>query len=154
MTPLDAAIELLLWFDERSVSCPADFHGWKCPRLKCTDGEYAKCVRAYCEWRAEEGEKEEEEARAWAEEEAGRSSEGVNVVTGKVLGADGRPVEGVRLTIRCSDGEHSVVTDGDGVYRLENLPPGEYTVLVGDEERKEYAGIEKKLQIGEGGGQA
>ena len=73
---------------------------------------------------AEEGEKEEEEARAWAEGEADRSIGGVNVVTGKVLGADGRPVEGVRLTIRCSDGEHSVETDGNGVYRLENLPPG------------------------------
>jgi hypothetical protein len=92
----------------------------------------------------------DEEARAWADQEASRSDKGVNVVTGKVLGADGRPVEGVRLTIRCSDGEHSVETDGDGVYRLENLPPGEYTVLVGEGERKEYAGIEKKLYIGKG----
>jgi hypothetical protein len=100
------------------------------------------------------GEKKEteadEEAVGWADEEANKSDMGFNTVTGKVLDAEGTPVKGVNVTIKSSDGEHSAETDEQGVYRLENLPVGEYTALVGEEGHEEYADVEKKLSIGEG----
>ncbi len=87
----------------------------------------------------------EEAAEEWAEEEAVRSEEGVNSITGRVLDSEGKPRKGVKVTVRCTDGEYTVETDEDGVYRLDNLEPGEYTATVegeGDE------GAVSRLNIG------
>jgi len=101
----------------------------------------------------EEEEKEETEAdgeaRDWADEEAKKSDEGVNTVTGKVLDADGNPKKGVNVTVKGPEGEHSVETDEQGIYKIENLPVGEYTAAV---EGEEYKDSEKKLTISTDGG--
>lgn len=61
------------------------------------------------------------------------------VVAGKVLGMDGRPAEGIRVTAMVSaEGASTNVahasitqTDRDGQYRLENIPPGRYYITAG-----------------------
>jgi hypothetical protein len=117
--------------------------------------------------REEEGEKEGEEisgreaaereeagaadeaAKDWAEGEANKSDKGVNTVTGTVLDADGNPKKGVKVTIKGPDGEHSAETDEQGIYKVDNLPVGDYTAAV---EGDEYKDVEKKLTIGADGG--
>ncbi len=51
-------------------------------------------------------------------------------ITGKVTSPTGRPLEGVRVFATAVGGESSgnAVTAAGGVYTLEDLPPGEYTV--------------------------
>ncbi|HEX2489438.1 MAG TPA: carboxypeptidase-like regulatory domain-containing protein [Blastocatellia bacterium] len=66
------------------------------------------------------------------------------VITGRITGADGRPVivENVQLTFVDSTGKRlafpfynpeMALTDDRGVYRLYSLPPGHYLVSVGRE---------------------
>jgi hypothetical protein len=97
-----------------------------------------------------EGEASEESdqdgaAEDWAEAEAEECDEGVNAITGRVLDSEGNPKKGVKVTVKFGDGEYSAETDDDGVYRLENLEPGEYTATV---EEEGYEGSEAKLTIG------
>ena len=100
-----------------------------------------------------EEEKEEtgadEEAKDWADEEAKKSDKGVNTVTGKVLDVDGNPKKGIKVTVKGPEGEHSAETDEQGVYKIENLPIGEYTAAV---DAEEYKDTEKKLTISTDGG--
>ncbi len=87
-------------------------------------------------------------AEDWAEGEAENCEESINVITGRVLDAGGNPRKGVKVTVRSADGEYSAETDGEGVYRLENLAPGEYTAIV---EEEGYEGTECRLTIGDNG---
>jgi hypothetical protein len=90
---------------------------------------------------------QEEEAKKWAEETAEEAADSINSVTGKVLDKEGKPNEGARVVVTGDEGEYEASTDSDGTYRIENLPPGDYTVKVDIEE---YAGIEQKIIIGNG----
>lgn len=94
-----------------------------------------------------EGSDKDEAAGDWAEEEAEKSDEGVNIIVGKVLDIDGNPKKGVKVKVSGPEGEDIVETDDEGTYKLENLKPGEYTAIVDSEE---YEGIEKKFTIGKG----
>ncbi len=97
---------------------------------------------------AAEGSAQDGAAEDWAEEEAEKSDESVNSITGKVLDAEGNPKKGVKVTVKFGDGEHSAETDDEGIYRLENLEPGEYTAIVGEEG---YEDSGAKLTIGKNG---
>ena len=64
MTPFDAAIELMEFLRDHGKMggepCPDGFNGWKCRSEfvhKDFTCDFADCLRAYCEWRAKEGEK-------------------------------------------------------------------------------------------------
>ncbi len=90
----------------------------------------------------------DEEAEAWAEEAAEEAEESVNVLSGKVLDAEGNPGAGVAVRVAGPDGEYSLTTGDDGVYRTEGLPPGEYEVTV---ESEGYEGIKHTVTIGGNG---
>jgi uncharacterized membrane protein len=62
-----------------------------------------------------------------------------------VLDADGNPRKGVKVTVRSADGEYSAETDDAGIYRFENMEPGEYDATV---EEEGYEGAESRLTIG------
>lgn len=84
------------------------------------------------------GEDEEEtpadgQAREWSDDVAGASGDSNNTVQGKVLDDDGNPKKGTRVRVSSEDGEYSAETDDDGVYKLEDMPPGEYKASVEDE---------------------
>jgi len=83
---------------------------------------------------------QEEEAKEEVEEKADDSKASVNYIEGKVVDADGNPVEGVDVKITFDGGEYSLKTDAEGVYRKDDLDPGKYTVTVdapGYEDMKE-----------------
>ncbi len=90
----------------------------------------------------------EDEAEAWAEDAAAEAEESVNVVSGKVLDAEGNPGAGVAVKVTGPDGEYSLTTGDDGTYRTEGLPPGEYEVTV---ESEGYEGIKHRVTIGGNG---
>jgi hypothetical protein len=98
-----------------------------------------------------EGEKEEseadKEAKKFVEDEAEKSDKGTNTVVGKVLDEEGNPKKGVSVKINGSE-DRSVVTDEEGAYKAENLPPGEYTVTV---DAEGYEGVEEKFSVGSEG---
>lgn len=87
----------------------------------------------------------DEEAKAWAEEVAGEAAESINTITGKVLDADGGPGANVAVIASGPDGEYFEETNAEGIYRIENLPPGQYTLSV---MASEYAGDSRSVQIG------
>jgi len=51
------------------------------------------------------------------------------VLTGTVLGADGRPRAGVRVNATTARHQQQAVTDAEGAFRLAALPPGDYELL-------------------------
>jgi hypothetical protein len=91
---------------------------------------------------------QDEEAARWQEETAGEVVESVNVLTGKVLDAGGNPKAGVKVTVSGESGEYSVETDEEGMYRIEEVTPGSYTVKVDSEE---YEGAGEDVTVGSGG---
>src|ERR1700731_4211495 len=54
------------------------------------------------------------------------------VITGRVLDSSGAVLPGVTISLKGSEGaaQFSGVTDGQGVYRLTNLPPAIYDVRI------------------------
>jgi hypothetical protein len=93
----------------------------------------------------------DEEAKDWSEEVAGDSEGSINTITGKVLDTDGNPTKGVTVKISGDDGEHSVVTDDEGVYKLADVPPGTYTASIDDGEN---SGMAETITVGGSGGDA
>ncbi len=89
---------------------------------------------------------QDEEAEAWADNAAEEAEESINVVSGKVLDAEGKPKGGVTVKVTGPDGEYTLTTGDDGVYQTDSLSPGEYETTV-DSEGYEY--IKHKVVIGE-----
>ena len=61
-------------------------------------------------------------------------------IMGRVLGMDGRPAAGVRVALASEDAEGRItaniligltVTDKNGRYRIDNIPPGRYGIVAG-----------------------
>lgn len=90
---------------------------------------------------------QDEAAEEWSREVAEEAAESINVLTGKILNAEGEPKSGISVVVASAEGEYRAETDAEGVYRIEDLPPGKYRVTVDEEE---YAGVEEIVVIGEG----
>ena len=91
---------------------------------------------------------QDEEAENWVEEAATETVESINCLTGKVLDSEDNPKSGVPVFARSYEGEYQGKTNDEGMYRIENLPPGKYKITVDSEE---YQGIEEVVTIGKGG---
>ena len=89
------------------------------------------------------------QAEEWADEVASETMDSINYITGKVLDSEGNPKSGVSVLVTSDDGEHNLETDEEGIYRVDDLPPGDYKVKV---DLEEYEGIEKEVTIGGGAG--
>jgi len=89
------------------------------------------------------------QAEEWADEVASETMDSINYITGKVLDSEGNPKSGVSVLVTGDDGEHKLETDEEGIYRVDDLPPGDYKVKV---DLEEYEGIEKEVTIGGGAG--
>jgi len=87
---------------------------------------------------------QEEEAKEEVEEKADEAKSSVNYVTGKIVDGEGNPMPDVDVKITWPDGEYSVKTNQEGVYRKDNLEPNEYTVKV---DAKGYEDKEQKVKI-------
>jgi hypothetical protein len=92
---------------------------------------------------------QDEEAGAWQEETAEEVMESINLITGKVLDSEGNPKQGVTVKATGENGEYSVETDEEGIYRIDEATPGTYTVTVDSEE---YEGIQEEVTVGSGEG--
>jgi hypothetical protein len=91
-----------------------------------------------------------EEAKEWLDKEAEKTRDSINVVTGKVLDGNGKAKPGVSVLLKSATAEYKLTTNGEGVYRKEDVPAGTYRVTVED---KEYEGIEETVAVGSGGGE-
>jgi len=87
---------------------------------------------------------QEEEAKEETEQAADDAKDSINYITGKVLDADGNPLEDVDVKITFDGGEYSLKTDADGVYRKDDLDPGKYTVTV---DAPGYENIKEEVEI-------
>jgi hypothetical protein len=87
---------------------------------------------------------QEEEAKEEVEDKADEAKSSVNYVTGKIVDGEGNPMPDVDVKITWPDGEYSVKTNQEGVYRKDNLEPNEYTVKV---DAKGYEDKEQKVKI-------
>lgn len=81
-----------------------------------------------------------------------RAQAGAAVLTGRVSDASTKgPVPDVVVTVTSPalQGEETVVTDENGFYRLQNLPPGNYTIRLDKESYKPYSrgGIELRADV-------
>lgn len=71
-----------------------------------------------------------------------RAQAGAAVLTGRVSDASTKgPVADVVVTVTSPElqGEETVVTDSNGFYRVQNLPPGDYTIRLDKEAYKPYS---------------
>jgi hypothetical protein len=69
-------------------------------------------------------------------------AQGTAVITGKIVNsADKQPLQDavVTATSPSLQGEQTVLTDGSGMYRIPQLPPGKYTIRVEREGYRPYA---------------
>jgi hypothetical protein len=87
---------------------------------------------------------QEEEAKEEVEEKADEAKSSVNYVTGKIVDGEGNPMPDVDVKITWPDGEYSIKTNAEGVYRKDSLEPNEYTVKV---DAKGYEDKEQKVKI-------
>lgn len=87
-------------------------------------------------------------AKEWAEDESEKAADSINVITGKVLDAEGNPKDSINVRITGKDGEFQVTTNKEGIYRYEDLPAGTYSVNVLGEG---YEGITETVTVGNGG---
>lgn len=91
---------------------------------------------------------QDEEAKDWAKKTAEEAVESINYLTGKVLDTEGNPKSGVDVLAKSKNGEYTGKTNGEGIYRIDELLPGKYKIFV---DAEEYAGVEEKVTIGKGG---
>jgi outer membrane receptor protein involved in Fe transport len=71
-----------------------------------------------------------------------RAQAGASVLTGRVTDASTKtPVPDVVVTVTSPalQGEETAVTDANGLFRVQNLPPGEYTIRLDKETYRPYA---------------
>jgi len=88
---------------------------------------------------------QDEEAAEWQEQTAQDVVESINVITGKVLDGDGNPKSGVPVKVTGESGEYNAETDDEGMYRIEDVPPGTYKVTVDSEE---FEGAVEEVTVG------
>jgi len=88
---------------------------------------------------------QDDKAKEWAEKVAEETVESINYITGKVVDLDGNPRSGVLVHITSDEGEFTVETNEEGIYRTEELPPMKYKVTVDSEG---YEGIVEEVLIG------
>jgi len=81
-----------------------------------------------------------------AEREADDDSD-LHGIRGKVLGANGKPKQGVAVDVKSDAGEWQLTTDADGNYRMHDPTDGTYTITVdakGYEKKKRTIVIKKE----------
>lgn len=108
--------------------------------------KYSIVLREYLPPQEEGGKpsSQDEEAEEEVEQKADEAKGSINYIVGKILDADGNPMNDVTVKITWDGGEYVVKTDENGVYRKDNLKPGKYKVTV---EAPGYEGIEKEVEI-------
>lgn len=108
--------------------------------------KYSIVLREYLlpEEEEEKPPSQDEEAKKEVEDKADEAKNSINYVIGRVLDADGNPLEGVTVKITWDGGEYIVKTDKNGVYRKDNLKPGRYKITV---EEPGYEGEEREVEI-------
>jgi hypothetical protein len=109
--------------------------------------EYAIVLREFREPPPEPAVPPSQDAAAeeWAEDQAGDAMGSINTIVGRVLDLDGNPKQGAPVLITGQDGEYRVETDEQGMYRLEDLAPGRYSITVGQEG---YEGVTREVEVG------
>jgi len=90
---------------------------------------------------------QEEEAEEAVEEDADDALGSKNYVTGKVVDTDGNPHVGVAVKITWEQGEYTVKTNEEGIFRKDKLDPEKYIVSI---DAKGYEGVEKEVIIKSG----
>jgi hypothetical protein len=85
---------------------------------------------------------QDEEAHEWSEETAEDAVDSVNYLEGQV---EGNEKSNVKVIVTGEDSEFSTKTDGDGRYRIDELPPGKYSITIDSEE---YTEAEEEIIIG------
>jgi hypothetical protein len=91
---------------------------------------------------------QDEDAKEWAKKTAEEAVESINYLAGKVLDSEGNPKSGVDVLAKSKNGEYTGKTNEDGIYRIDELPPGKYRIFV---DAEEYKGVEEEVTIGKGG---
>jgi len=90
---------------------------------------------------------QDDAAAQWQDEKAQEAVDAINVLTGKVLDADRKPKTGVTVIVSDAEGgKYNAETDESGMYRIDKLPRGKYTISVDSDE---YEGSEEVVFIGE-----
>jgi hypothetical protein len=87
---------------------------------------------------------QEKEAEEETETEAEKTEKSVNYITGKVIDSEDNPMQEVTVKISWENGELSVKTDKDGIYKTDELEPGKYQVTV---DFKGYEDIIENVEI-------
>jgi len=87
---------------------------------------------------------QEEEAKEDIEEKTNDALASVNYLTGKVLDETGNPKKDVNVKIAWDEGEYTVKTNEEGVYRKDDLEPGKYTITV---DAPGYEGIKTEVEM-------
>jgi hypothetical protein len=87
---------------------------------------------------------QEKEAEEETEEEAENTEKSVNYITGKIVDTENNPVEEATVKISGDDGEFTLKTDKDGIYKKDDLEPGTYEVTV---DLPGYEDIIEKVEI-------
>ncbi|MCP8307907.1 MAG: carboxypeptidase regulatory-like domain-containing protein [archaeon] len=88
---------------------------------------------------------QEEQAQQEVQNQADDTIASINYITGKVLDDEGNPQKDIDVVITKDDGtEYKIKTDENGIYRMDDMSPGKYTVVVkaeGYEDMKEEVEI-------------
>lgn len=92
---------------------------------------------------------QDDQAEQWADRVARDTMDSINYITGRVLDSEGNPKSGAAVLVTGNESEYQLETNEEGIYRIDDLPPGNYTVTV---DLEEYEGIEKEVTIGGGTG--
>ncbi len=87
---------------------------------------------------------QDEEAVEAVQQQAEDDKGSINYIIGKVVDADGNPQSDVDVKITFDGGEYIVKTDGEGVYRKDDLDPGIYAVTV---DASGYEDVEEEVEI-------
>jgi hypothetical protein len=87
---------------------------------------------------------QDEAAAEAVQQQAEDDQESINYILGKVIDADGNPQSDVDVKITFDGGEYTVKTDGEGVYRKDDLNPGKYTITV---DASGYEDVKEEVEI-------
>jgi hypothetical protein len=65
-------------------------------------------------------------------------------ITGKVVDPSGKPIKDAKIAIISNERKYELQTDGAGIYRIDDLLPGRYSLTV---EAKGYPTIRKNVEV-------